>query len=174
MEIALLNSQTIRLRGKQTTLLIDPQLSKGKTQTDGTLFFSRMSADFPIDFLEGNKIIIDGAGEYEVGGVKISGYKQENKFYYEISLDNVDVLTANASILMKAKELRESTVAVIRADVLVDQAIITALNPSVLVFYGEKATEALKALGSETLSPVSKFSLTKEKIPTDTQVVLLQ
>lgn len=173
MELALINPQTLRFRGKQVVMAVNPTELKTRMQVDAVAFFSRMPDDFPLPFLEGIKLIIEGPGEYEVSGVKISGISQLGRNYYDLFIDNIDLLIGDATTLAKAKDLKEYSIVAIYADIVVDQAIIAELNPKVVLLYGEKAAETMKMLGKEDISPLSKFVTSKERLPQDTQIILL-
>src|SRR6266568_4947066 len=168
MEIALTGPSTIRLKGKQATLLINPLPDHKKVATDGTLFFSRMDDAFDTSTLEGNKILIDGAGEYEISGVKIAADTISTQLYFEINLDTLDILVSKASVLAKRKDdSKEYMIAVIQADTLLDQSVIAAMNLNAFVLYGEHASEIITKLGKEDVTPVTKSVITKEKLPTE-------
>lgn len=175
MEAVLIAPSTMRLKGKQVTIVIDPLSDHKKTPVDATLFFSQMPEAFDTSLLEGNKILIDGAGEYEIGGVKVSGNASGKDIFYEIGIDGIELVVAKASSLAKRKDdSKEYQMAVLNADTLVDQSLVAALNLNVLLLYGEHAKETITKLGKEELASVSKYSITREKLPTDTEMVLLQ
>src|SRR5437773_2564093 len=114
MEIALITPSAFKLKGKQVTLLVNPLSDHKKAAVDATLFFSRVPDTFDTSILEGNKILIDGAGEYEVGGVKIAGTTSGNDLYYEIGIDGIELVVAKISSLAKRKDdSKEYQIAVI-------------------------------------------------------------
>lgn len=89
MEIKFLNKSTIFLRGKKESVLIDPgekELIENKNSFRIIIFTSG-------DFNDGNllnneKIIIQGGGEYEIGGVEIMGINGEDgNTVYRIVID---------------------------------------------------------------------------------------
>lgn len=175
MEVTLLSPETIRLRGKTVTVLLNPGAIKIKTPVDAVLFYQRSAENVKNADIEGNKLTIDGAGEYEIGGVKIHAVMHASDIYYSIIMDSIDVLVGKASTLSKIKDdSKECQIAVIESDVLLDETITAAINSSVLIFYGAQAKENIKSLGKEETLPTAKYSVTREKLPTDTQIVLLQ
>lgn len=92
MEIKLLDKYSALIKGKKESILINPSndlLEKDKISrivifTDNNLNIS--------NFL-GDKIVVAGAGEYEIGGVEIWGSDVEsNKTIYDIKVDGISVL----------------------------------------------------------------------------------
>lgn len=171
MEIAILPKQTIRVKTKQASLLIDPASANGKTTADGILFLRDETA-VPSNVSE-YRLVIHAAGEYEVGGIKITGIGARGKVSYMLSVDGITVLVSCASLLEKPIEgNNDISIAIILADSSLNSASITALSPNVVVVYGEQATDAVKVLGKEA-APVQKYVTTSEKLPEEMEVVLL-
>lgn len=175
MEIARVSGQSIKIKGKQVSILVNPLEDKVKTGADIALFFSRSSQTFDREAVEGLKLVIDGPGEYELGGVKITGEKSNQEYYYLVTVDGISLVLGRVSSFSKVKDsLQEAQILCLLADGLANQSVITAVNSTILLFYGEKAEDNVKALGKEDLESSSKFVITREKIPTETQVVWLQ
>lgn len=175
MEITRVSEQSIKIKGKQVSVLVNPLPGKIKTSADIVMFFERVPEVFDSATVEGLKLVVEGPGEYEVGGVKITGERYGDIYYYLISLDGLELIIAKGSTLARLKEfLREAQMACVLADMVINQSMIAALNASVLLFYGEKAEENVKALGKEDVGAVSKYIITREKIPSEMQVVWLQ
>lgn len=168
MEVALIAPTSMRIKGKQSTFLVDPVSTKGKLQADASinLLPSTVTPD-----IEGLRITLQGPGEYEVSGVKITALGTSEKTQYYLTVDNVRLLLTKASSL-KGKDFREIDMLVLYADELPDQAIVAETGVAVALFYGEKAQEALTILG-KTSEPVTKYIITKDKLPSEMEVVLV-
>lgn len=174
MEVTTLSDTAVKIRGKQTTIAVNPIDIKAKIAVASGLFFTRLMQPLPGKNFEEMPLIIQGPGEYETGGIKISGNKIGESFVYRVVVDGLTLLVAKTSSLAKTKEaVTEYDMLVLEADSIADQSVITALNPSVIIFYGAQKIENAKAMGKE-VSPVSKYTVTREKLPVDTQVVVLQ
>src|SRR5258708_7303992 len=170
MEITRVSEESIKIKGKQVSVLINPLPEKIKTGADIVVFFERTPKAFDPAAVEGLKLVVEGPGEYEVGGAKIIGERHGDMYYYLISLDGLELIVAKGSTLATLKEfLREAQMACVFADMLINQSMIAALNASVLLFYGEKAEENVRALGKEDVDAVSKYAITREKIPSEMQ-----
>ncbi|HSW89200.1 MAG TPA: hypothetical protein VLG12_08605 [Candidatus Saccharimonadales bacterium] len=175
MEITTLSEAEVKVKGKQATFAINPVTSKSKITASAALFFERLTAPLDTKHFEEEPLVIQGPGEYEVGGIKFSGNRVGESFTYRITVDGLDILSAKTSSLSKSKEsATEYDILLLESDNLADQSVITALNASVVIFYGEKKEENAKAMGREEGSAVSKVSVTREKLPTETQILTLQ
>ncbi|HEX8931875.1 MAG TPA: hypothetical protein VF810_01845, partial [Patescibacteria group bacterium] len=111
MEIALLPQNGLRLKGKQTTLAVDPQ--------DKAIYGGILLVDKTIDQIvnQENAVVIAGTGEYEIGGIKLTGTRSEVGMLYSLSIDNIDVLVGKLSALEKMQhKLKEHNIVVVNCD----------------------------------------------------------
>lgn len=171
MEVTLLEKDSLKIRGKHAGLAVNPMV---KTTADAVLLLG----DIPginVSKVEGQRLIVEGPGEYEVSGVKISAFGNKRDLAYEINMDGLDVFLANGETLKKSHDAkRECKVLILHADSIVDQSLIAALSPAVVVVYGARAQDVVKALGKESSSlKVQKFGVTLEKLPDEMQAVIL-
>lgn len=175
MEITTLSESAVKVKGKQATFAVNPSISKAKIVATAAIFFNRLTAPLDLKQFEEEPLIIQGPGEYEVGGIKFSGSIMSDSYVYRITVDTLGVLCAKTSSLTKSKEsASDYDILLLEADAVADPSVITALNASVIIFYGEKKEESAKAIGREEGSAVSKYSVTREKLPTETQIITLQ
>ncbi len=117
-------------------------------------------------------MIISGPGGYEVGGAKISGTSTPKGILYRFSIDAVSVILGKTTE-SKVDGFDECQVAVINTDDEFSESSITGLEPKITILYGDKKAEAAKALGVENAIPVSKITITKDKLPEKMEVVTL-
>lgn len=170
MEITSLHKQSIRIKGKQATFVMDPQVNGTKTVTDGILLLT--TDEVLGTTVSGQRLVMSGPGDYELGGVKVSGTGYKGHLFYVLHVDGVEVFVTTASTLEKPLEGREYDVVICNANAPLNPSSITALSPKVVLLYGEQAQEALKALGKEG-SATSKYQTTADKLPEEMEVVLL-
>lgn len=169
MEIALLSKNALRIKGKNAVLVVDPQ---EKHEANAALVFS-----IPVSKINpvGSEVIINGPGEYETGGVKITGVKSEQDLVYSLSVDSVSVLLGKVSTLEKLQtKLKEANILVVNCDNIVDASFITSLVTNVLLLYGEKAAEVGKSIGGENVVKASKYASTIDKLPAEVETVILE
>lgn len=170
MEVALLSKGSVKIRSKLATFIVDPDNTLAKTEADAVI---SLDGDGDVSKISEFRAIISGPGEYEIKGVKISADKNEQGIFYKLSIDKLDVLLTKASTLSKIENALSSHVVVIHADDVPSDKVVTAMQPSVVVLYGEKAAGAARILKEGAGVPVNKFAVTFEKLPQEMEVVTL-
>jgi hypothetical protein len=172
MEVTLLDKTSLRIKSKHTNFVVDPFDKLPKISTDAVIILSADTID--LSKVTDYRVVVKSPGEYEVGGVKISGIDVDGVTVYGLTVDNIDILLAKASSVTKVSEkLKEYDIAIFNVDSEINQTVVTALEPRVVVLYGEKANEAAKALGKENVEKLQKFTAAKDKLPEEMQVVVL-
>src|SRR5258706_6590981 len=127
MEIVKLSPTAIKLKTKQAIFVVNPSDTKGKLVADVVLLYDKNQQNLP-EF-EDSVLIVDGPGDYEVKGVKFSGVGKPEQVYYFGKMDGVEVLITKSSIAQKAKEnIKECNVAIIDADVAIEQSVVAAFG----------------------------------------------
>jgi hypothetical protein len=171
VDISIVDGNSIKLRGKQATFVVDPGKQMPKTAADGVIL---LNGKTNIDFsrVTDYRIVIDGPGEYEVGGVKISGIKTSKGVLYSLSIDDISVVLGSAAEA-KIEGFNACQIAVVNTTGEFNDSFVTALEPKISVLYGEKKAEAAKALGAEAVVPIAKMSAAKDKFPEKMEVVVL-
>lgn len=172
MEVALLGKTSLKIKSKHTSFVVDPSDKLSKISVDGVIILSADAVDLSkvMDY----RVVVKSPGEYEVGGVKISGIDVDGVTVYGLTVDNIDILLAKASSVTKVSEkLKEYDIAIFNVDSEINQTVVTALEPRVVILYGEKANEAAKILGKEGVEKLQKFAAAKDKLPEETQVIVL-
>lgn len=172
MDVQILSKDSLKIKIKKTTLIVNPRSALAKTEADAILATEK---DIDITRVNDYRVLIDGAGEYEVSGLKILAQSYENGFVFDFISENADIVLSNASTLAKipADKIKECSVAIINTDTEIPANVITSMEPHVIVFYGDNAKEAAKSMGKEGLTPASKVSFPEDKLPEETEVYLL-
>lgn len=171
VDIAIVGNQSIKLKGKQVTFIVDPAKGMPKTPADGVILLDGAS-NIDVGRVTDSRIVIRGPGGYEVGGAKISGTKTPKGTIYKLTIDDVSIVLGFATDA-KIEDFNACQIAVINTNSDFNESFVTALEPKMAVLYGDKKVESAKALGAETVSPVSKITITKDKLPEKMEVVAL-
>lgn len=178
MEISTLDTNTIKIKGKHTSLVIDPSKTISKTAADAVLLLN--GTQYFDQKVEGSRLLIQGPGEYEIGGVKISAFRLGSYLVYDVRMDGVsmflaqDELMSKQDMLQKSKDtMKDYHIVVLNSKAGGDQSGLPSLSPKVTVFYGEKALEAVKQLGKDEVKPVTKYQTTLDKLPDELEAVIL-
>lgn len=173
MEVTLLENNTLRIKGKKASIVVDPKKGVAKQSADAILLLKKQG--FDETRVSEYRVIIKEPGEYEVGGIKLTGVGEDTAMFYSLNVDNLDMVLANTSTLSKFKEvITEPKIAILNADSEVDAEDITAIEPRVVLLYGQYAKGAVKSLGKEGVPGVKKYASTKESLSEEeTQIVWL-
>jgi hypothetical protein len=170
MEIAIVPQAALRIKGKQMTLGID-QVDKNNSRGTIVLHANPKDLKQPSE----DHVLIDGAGEYEVGGIKITGTRNGQQVLYRMNVDGVEILVGKISTLDAMQhKLKEHDIVVALCDQTVAATFLTSLASNVVIFYGEKAGEISQAFGTETVKHMPKYQTTKDKLPTEVETVILE
>lgn len=171
MEISYIDEGAVRIKGKQVTLITKLLKNKSKNPTDAVLL---LGTDRSTDFFDRDAgVIFEGAGEYEIKGTKVTGFKAGESVMYTIRLEGLTLFVGYASGAQAMKDkLHEHDIAVVLADDVLSEAVRGVLNAQVFLFAGEKLAESAKAFDKE-LTKVSKYAVTRDKLPTETTYIFL-
>lgn len=171
MEVSKFSEQGIKIRSKIATLGIDPVGGKGAL--DGVLFLDRRTATEKLT-VDGDPIIISGPGEYEIKSIKFNGFEKEDTFCYIGRVDNVKICVLYGNSLPKIKELlEECDMCILHTNGPLDAKAVVDLNAKVVILYGSQALDGAKTLGKDALTTVTKYTMTREKLPSEMEVVVL-
>ena len=172
MDVQILSGESLKLKIKKIILVVSPSLSIPKTEADTVLSFEQNAE---ISKVANYRLLINGAGEYEVGGLKISSVKLGNSLVFSFGLENLEITLFKASSLSKvtSDKIKNYDIVIFNADLEINQSVLTAMEPKVIVLYGQKSKEAAKELGMASLTSTSKVSFSEEKLPEETEIYLL-
>jgi hypothetical protein len=168
MEIALVGKDSLRIKGKHSTIVVDPQ---EKSSYNAALLLRMTSgAVNPVE----DSVIISGPGEYEVGGVKITGLRSGEENTYSLLVDGIDILVGRIRTIEKlVQKLKEHHIVIAYEDEVRDASFMTGVATRVVMFYGEKGREIAQAFGKENVKEMSKYTSTLDKLPTEIETVIL-
>ena len=168
MEVSI-QKDGLRLKSKLALFGINPT-----TKVPGMNAVAFLSEKDSTQVNEG--VILSGPGEYEIGGVKISGIRSGENTVYDFILDGVSVLVGRILPLEKLQnKVKEADIVILVADdpTIKDVAFATSIATSVLMVYGPEAKTLIEAMSKDTTQTMNKFSSTKDKLPQEMQTILL-
>ncbi len=203
MEIKYFGNSCFRIKGKDIVLTTNPfNASLGikipKIETDIVLFSSSLENKKDLGVIKGalnrkEPFVINEPGEYEVGGAFILGIPFGKKTIYIITIDGIRlVFLGQIKDKLSDKELEE----VDGVDILFlpvggkpvisekqAASIVENVQPRIVIPMSYKVTnlnidfasvdEFLKQIGSEGLRPIDKLLISKEELPLEKEVILL-
>jgi len=172
MEIQILDANSLKIKARKTTLAVDPNPKVVKFDADAVLMTDRTSDPTRVN---GSRITIEGPGEYEISGLKVTGIKSSDDIFFALSFENINAMIAKASSLEKVPtdKIGEYQIVIINVDSELNQSLVTAMEPRIIILYGEKAQEGAKSLGKEEAPKSSKISIAEDKLPEEMNVMRL-
>ncbi|MBI2031830.1 MAG: MBL fold metallo-hydrolase [Candidatus Levybacteria bacterium] len=175
MDVVLLDKNSIKVKGKNASLVVDPHVKTPKTNADAVIFLESFKEGYDASRVDEHRVVLEGQGEYEVGGIKIHGQKSDGKYVYSFHFDNINILLGKISALDKSlQESQDYQILILNVDSEINQSLITSFEANLLILYGEGASkENIKTLGKTESESLKKFSVVREKLPTELQVVIL-
>ena len=166
MEIALLQKSAVRIKGKYASFVVNP--------TDTTNANAALMLDPQTDYQSEEAVVLKGAGEYEIGGVKITGLRNDVGVVYSIHIDGMDVLVGTIGVLSAMhQKLKEHNIVIVHCMEAADAAFLTSLAVNAVLFYGEKAQEVAQGFEKEKLQQMNKYSVSLGKLSNEVETILL-
>jgi hypothetical protein len=170
MEIAILSQDSIRVKGKSSSIVINPQ-NKSVPLQAAILIGVQQGKNFNPE--EG--IVIDGPGEYEIGGVKISGMRGKDEVVYSMTVDGVAIALGTLTALSAAQQkIKEHNIVVSLTMTEMEAAFVTSIAVNSVLFYGPVADKVVSNFAKEGVKEMSKYSTTLDKLPQEMETVLLK
>lgn len=206
MEISWLNHSCFRVKGKGATIITDPYdpnigYQLGKPVAD----IVTISIDLPdhnyVQGVAGDPMVIDGPGEYEIAGVRITGIASRSRdeqghrnTVYVLEMDEMRICHLGEMSKVPQADLVE---AVGNLDVLfvpvggrgtLDAAqateTISLLSPKIVVpmhyktsLFGpdlEPIDRFLREMGVKEPAPQARINVTRSAVPENTQMIVME
>lgn len=173
MDISSLGATSIKFRFRHAIFVVDPGEFGSKVECDAIILLNVEKSD--LRKVTNYRIVVNGPGEYEVNKVKIIGIKIDKGIVYNILADGLGIVLGKTNEVSKMKEEINSPcqIVVLNVEDNLNQTIITGLEPKVVILYGDNKEKGAMILGKENLTPVKKFTITKDGLPQELQVVAL-
>lgn len=149
MELIFASKDSIKIRTKLSTFIIDPS---EKSDGDVLVFTSPSSVSYDRD-----KLIIEGPGEYEISGVYIKGEVVEGGILYEFSDDAKKIIVA-PSEAVKTLDAEGCSATVIHATARLEQKDVETLSSDLVVVYGDSQNIIVD---EQSLKKVDRVNLKK-------------
>lgn len=194
MEIQFFGHSCFRIKGKQVILITDPF----DLQSVGLKFpqifadiitVSRQHSDHNnVSAVSGTSrrpepFVVTGPGEYEISGVSIFGIPSGKNTIYIIDVDDLRLVhLGDLGHKLTETQLEEINgvdvlfVPVGGGDALDSQKaveVVTQVEPKIVIPMHSPIEDFLKLIGAEETKPVQKLVISKEKLPEERQVVVL-
>lgn len=204
MEINYLGHAAFRIKGKTATVVTDPYAPEHvglKFPKHIAADIVTVSHDHPdhnaIHQIEGAAYVVNGPGEYEIKGVGIiglstfhdeeKGAKRGKNTIYRIEMDGLSIVhlgdlghtlsVAEVDSLGGVDILMIPVGGLYTIDPAAAVAVINEIEPSIVIpmrYSRDELAAFLKEIGTENVVPQPKLTITKDKLPEQMQVVILE
>lgn len=167
MEIALVQKSGLRIKGKTASFAVNPV---GNASVDAVLLFQ----DSPSQFGEEDVVYFHGPGDYEVGGVKVTGMKGDKGIVYSLTVDGIAIVVGKIETLsaMQSK-IKEHNIIVAQCTEVANASFLTSLAENTIIVYGEKAQETVQGFEKEKVTQANKFSVVAGKLSAEVETIVL-
>lgn len=172
MDISVLDYNSIKIHSKHATFVVDPSERGSKISCDAVIYLNNTSENLTkaVEY----RTIIKGPGEYEINGVKFLGVKGNKGFVYSMTADGLSVVFGKTSDISKLKDdTYLSQIVILNVDEEINSSVLTKLEPKIVALYGENKEGAAKILGKDNLPLIKKYTVLKDKMPEEMEVVVL-
>lgn len=188
MEIKYLGKKSFLIKGKKEQALVNPD--ERMATKDRPRIVIKNETKIEVDGEEGERVVVMGPGEYEIGGIEINGFSAGvGETFYAVTVDGVTVgiLGKLAEALSDKRVDKISGVDILVADIGEDSKIgpkaILALakkwgaNYVVPVGYNSDNGDLKKFMDesdTEGQEPLEFLKVDKDNLPEGTEVIILK
>ncbi len=162
MDVSIIKDSSLRIKGNKTAIVIDPLPLKVEAQI---AIVTGSSSDISFEKVEGLKLIIEGPGEYEVGGVSVVVKRIKDDLCFDI-VENSKILFILSSAISKISQEEDYDAVIIKVNSKLTEDMFSAINSRLYILYGDMNLATLKSENVEKTNRVSlkKAADTSEKI----------
>lgn len=198
MDIFPLGHASFKIKGKSATVVTDP--FQGKAEADIVL----VSHDHPdhnvVSLISGEPFVVSGPGEYEIKGVTVvgvpsfhdakKGEERGRNTIYKFTVDGVNfchlgdlghkLTEAQVELIGDVDVLFVPVGGFYTIDAETASEVVAQIEPYIVIpmhYDGEKlepVEKFLKQMGVEGLEKQNKLSISKDKLPENTTIVVLE
>jgi len=179
MEIKKIENKNIVLIGKKETVLINPKVWESER-------IVLLTEKVNLPPYSGKTVVIDGPGEYEVGGVEVEGIRIGEKTMFVVGIDRVRVgIIGRIDEGLTDKKIdKVSELDVLLFEVEMGVAAkevvgwakkwgVNYLMPLVEDYQSEKLKKFLDEVDNEGIEKTAVFKVDRDELPDGMEVVLL-
>lgn len=150
MEISKVSPTSVKLKGKNASVVIDPM-----SKIDAEIVIkSSPSEALALDKVENIRLIVSGPGEYEAGGISITGRPVKDGVIY-VLLDQVKVLFTLSSTIGSVPDDEEYDCLLIKINSVLSKDTIAPINTKCVVLFGDPSLSGLNATELEKTPKVN-------------------
>lgn len=150
MEISLINSTSVKIKGKNASLVIDPT---AKQDADIIIATKPLEA-LAVDKIDGVRLVIAGPGEYEAGGISITGKSSKGSVLYNI-IDSSRIMFVTSNGIASVPDDEEYDCLLIEVVGELKEDAFASINAKCVVLFGDLMNVTVTDEKKETTSKVN-------------------
>lgn len=152
MDISLVKDNSIKIKGGRggTTIVTDPA---SRVEAEVVLL-TASHQNHDLDKVEGKRLVIEGPGEYEIGGISIVGKSMRGDVVFDISNDS-KILLLSSSAVPKIQEEDEYDAVLIKVNGKISDDSFSVFNAKSFILYGDISQVSLKTDKKEVTNRVN-------------------
>ncbi|MGE5042064.1 MAG: hypothetical protein ACM3IJ_04120 [Candidatus Levyibacteriota bacterium] len=129
---------SVKLKGKNASLVIDPT-----SKAEAEIVIATAAPDsLVLDKVEGKRLVIAGPGEYEVGGISVTGITTKNGIIYQI-LDGTKVMFAPSSAISQVPDDEDFDCLLVKVVGELSKDALGPINTKCVILFGDTAGHSL-------------------------------
>lgn len=151
MELTIGSSKTVKIKGKTASVVIDPA---GKAEAQ-IIIATKPLESLDLANVSGQRLIVNGPGEYEAGGISITGRPSKNGTTSYLILDTSKILLVSSADVKDVPDDEEYDCLLINVTGELSDDAFAAVHATCTVLYGDLAMVTVKAENQEKVSKVN-------------------
>ncbi len=153
MEISLVSSDSIKIKGKNASVVFDPA---GKV--DAEIVIATIPLDsLMIDKVEGVRLVISGPGDYEAGGISVTGKSQKGRAFYTVT-ESMKIAFADSVVANLLPDDEDFDAVIIHVTDAFSDEVLASVSAKTVILYGDLT---LATVTSENSEKTAKINLKK-------------
>lgn len=154
MEISRLSDNSIKIKTKNSTFIIDPDAKSPEADVFVYTVHEKDIAD--------GRLAIEGPGEYEIGGVYVKGENVSDHLVYEFHDETKKLLVVSSPSSIKNLDTEDYPVVVIKASEKIESATLATIGAELVIVYGPPENvpidpESTKQIDKVSLKKIDEF-----------------
>ncbi len=150
MEISKLSDATIKIKGKNAAVVFDPTV-----KTDAEIVIATQPREsLAIDKVTDNRLIISGPGEYEVGGISVTGKEVKSGVMYQI-LEGSKILFVLSTDIESVPDDEEYDCLIVKIVGEFKEDALGPINSKCVVLYGDLSLATIKSENQEKATKIN-------------------
>lgn len=150
MEIQLLASNSIKVKGKNASVVFDPV-----SKTDAEIIIvTKPTETLALDKVLNTRLVISGPGEYEAGGISISGKRVKDKVIYTL-IENLKVAISPSEVGDLLPDDEDFDAVIVHVTDSFSDEVLGPISSKCVILYGDLAQATVKSENTEKTNKVN-------------------